>query len=263
MDNQLDPKVTPVKSADPVEVVKVAAAEQIEAKPTRRWRARVFNIYLVLATAGFGILVVLASMTNYFSIDLTVTRAVQTIKLPLFASLMEWVSFIGYPPQTYILTVAIVLLLFIIGLRWEAVIAFFAALGSGLLGQIIKIIVHRPRPGGNLVIVIQQLNSYSFPSGHVLFYIAFFGFLFFLVFTLLKPSLLRSILFVILGIPIALIGLSRIFVGDHWASDVVGAYLLGSLWLVLCVHIYRWGKTRFFVRQPLAPEGPEPTEKPA
>jgi len=58
---------------------------------------------------------------------------------------------------------------------------------------------------------------------------------------------------------VGLIGISRIDVGDHWASDVIGAYLFGSLCLVACVYIYRWGKTRFFVKQPLAPEKPEPT----
>jgi undecaprenyl-diphosphatase len=137
--------------------------------------------------------------------------------------------------------------------------AFAVAAGSGSLGQLIKIAVHRPRPGANLVTVLQQLNSYSFPSGHVLTYTAFFGFLFFLGYTLLKPSFARTILLVILGSLVALIGLSRIYVGDHWASDVTGAYLLGSLWLVLSIYIYRWGKTRFFVRQPLAPENPTST----
>jgi undecaprenyl-diphosphatase len=93
----------------------------------------------------------------------------------------------------------------------------------------------------------------------VLTYTAFFGFLFFLGYTLLKPSFARTILLAILGGLVGFIGVSRIYVGDHWASDVIGAYLLGSLWLVLCVTIYRWGKTRIFVRQPLASDAPEST----
>jgi membrane-associated phospholipid phosphatase len=92
----------------------------------------------------------------------------------------------------------------------------------------------------------------------VLFYSAFFGILIFLGYTLLKPSLGRTLLLVILGSPVALVGLSRIYLGDHWASDVAGAYLLGSLWLALSIAVYRWGKPRFFVRQPLAPEKPGP-----
>jgi membrane-associated phospholipid phosphatase len=249
-----EPVPTP---AGPIEAAKVTAAEQIAPKPTRHWRARVFQAYLLFATLGFGVLVVLASRTNYFSIDLSVTQAIQTINAAWFTNFMWSVSYIGYAPQMFILVAAVGLLLFGIGLRWEAVVAVAAAAGSTGLGQLIKLVVHRPRPGANMVNVIQQLNSYSFPSGHVLVYVAFFGFLIFLGYTLLKHSLARTALLVILGSQVALIGISRIYVGDHWASDVIGAYLLGSLWLVLSVFIYQWGKTRFFVKQPLAPEKPE------
>ena len=259
LETQSTPDATPTIGADPVKVDNVAAAEQIASKPTRRWRARVFQAYLVVATAGFGILVVLASMFSYFSVDLSITRAVQAINIAWFASFMWSVSIIGYAPQMVVLVAAVIVLLFVIGLRWEAVTALAAAIGSTGLGQLIKILVHRPRPGADLVNILQQLdNSYSFPSGHVLTYTAFFGFLFFLSYTLLKPSFARTVLLAILGALVALIGLSRIYVGDHWASDVIGAYLLGSLWLILSVSIYQWGKTRFFVRQPLAPEKPGP-----
>jgi membrane-associated phospholipid phosphatase len=252
-----EPASEPVPTpAGPIEAVKVAAAEQIAPKPTRHWRARAFQAYLILATLAFGILIVLASRTSYFSIDLSVTHAVQSINAVWFTNFMWSVSYIGYAPQMFILVAAITLLLFGVGLRWEAVVAVAAAAGSTGLGQLIKLAVHRPRPGAGLVNVIQQLDSYSFPSGHVLVYTAFFGFLIFLSYSLLKHSIARAALLVFLGSLVALIGISRIYVGDHWASDVIGAYLLGSLWLVLCVSIYQWGKARFFVRQPLAPEKP-------
>jgi len=150
-------------------------------------------------------------------------------------------------------------LLFVLGLRWEAVTALFAALGATGLGSLIKLVVHRPRPGTDLVHVVQQLNDSSFPSGHVLLYAAFFGFLIFLAYTLLKHSVARLDTLLILVSLVGLIGLSRVYLGDHWASDVTGAYLLGSLWLSLSIIVYRWGKTRFFVRQPLAPEKPGPS----
>jgi len=257
LETQPKPKVTPANAAAPVKAVKAAAAEQIAPKPVRRWRARIFQGYLVVATIAFGVLFVLAGMFNYFAADLSATRAVQSLNLTWFTSLMWSISWIGYSPQMFVLVGAVAVILFVVGLRWEAVVVLVAAVGSSSLGQLIKIIVHRPRPGADLVTVVQQLSSYSFPSGHTLTYVAFFGFLIFLGYTLLKPSFVRGVLFVILGGMIALIGISRIYVGDHWASDVIGAYLLGSLWLVLSVYIYQWGKTRFFVRQPLAPEKPE------
>jgi undecaprenyl-diphosphatase len=89
-----------------------------------------------------------------------------------------------------------------------------------------------------------------------MYYLGFLGFTGFLVFSLLKPSLKRSLLLVIIGMPIVLIGVSRIYLGEHWASDVLGSYLLGSLTLVAIIQFYRWGKTRFFVHQPVA-AGPQ------
>lgn len=248
METQIKPPAAPV----------AAVAKEIVPKPTRRWRARVFQVYLVVATVAFGILAVLASLFNYFPIDLSITRAVQFYNAAWFAGLMSVVSLPGYAPQSFVMVGAVIVLLFVIGLRWEAVAALLAGAGAAGLGSLIKLIVHRPRPGANLVNVVQQLNDPSFPSGHVLQYTAFFGFLIFLAYSLLKPSWGRTAIYLVLGSLVALVGLSRIYLGDHWASDVTGAYLLGSLWLALSITVYRWGKTRFFVRQPLAPEKPGP-----
>jgi undecaprenyl-diphosphatase len=103
-----------------------------------------------------------------------------------------------------------------------------------------------------MVNVLAIVNSYSFPSGHVMFYLGFFGFIWFLAFSLMKPSMKRGFLLVFFGGLAILIGASRIYVGEHWASDVVGAYLLGTLTLAVIIQFYRWGKTRFFIFQPVA-----------
>jgi len=117
-------------------------------------------------------------------------------------------------------------------------------------------VVYRPRPSPDLVHVLNQLPSSGFPSGHVLAATTFCGFLAFLGYSLLKPGALRKALLVGFGLFILLMGLSRIYEGHHWFSDVMGAYLFGSLWLALTIKIYRWGKPRFFVHQPVAPETP-------
>jgi undecaprenyl-diphosphatase len=96
----------------------------------------------------------------------------------------------------------------------------------------------------------------GFPSGHVLTFTALCGFLAFLVYTLLKPSWGRTTLLVTAFVLVILMGVSRIYQGQHWFSDVMGAYLLGSLWLALTIRVYRWGKPRFFSHQPVAPEVP-------
>jgi undecaprenyl-diphosphatase len=95
-----------------------------------------------------------------------------------------------------------------------------------------------------------------------MYYVGFFGFLWFLAYTLLKRSWLRTLILIVLGLLIALVGVSRVYLGQHWPSDVLGAYLLGSLCLVVAILFYRWGKTRFFVHQPVAPEKPKTAKTP-
>jgi undecaprenyl-diphosphatase len=221
--------------------------------PTRRTRARLFQAYVLVASATFVTLAVLAHTIAYFQLDLTITRLVQSYHGEWFTGLMYALSWIGFSPQCYYIGVVIVAVMFAAGLQWEGVCLAFTMIDT-LIGVAIKEIVFRPRPSPDLVHVLSELNSPAFPSGHVLMIVGFGGFLAFLAFTLLKPSPARTILLVVLCAVIALMGLSRIALGQHWFSDVMGAYLLGSLWLALSIRLYRWGKPRFFVHQPVAPD---------
>jgi membrane-associated phospholipid phosphatase len=241
------------RPATPRQILKGAVAP----RPTRRYRARLFQAYVLVASAAFVVLAVLAHTRAYFSLDLTITRFVQSYHGAWFSHLMYAVSWLGFGPQTWIIGISIVLALYLAGLRWEAVALAFSSLVL-LICLGVKAIVTRPRPSPDLVRVLFELNSPAFPSGHVLQMVCVGGFLAFLAFTLLKPSIGRTIALVVLGALTVLMGLSRIALGQHWFSDVVGAYLLGSLWLALTIRVYRWGKTRFFVHQPVAAD-PDPT----
>jgi membrane-associated phospholipid phosphatase len=230
-------------------------AAAIAPRPVRRRRAVVFQFSVLAASVLFVGLAVIARFVPYFPIDLKITLAVQRWHGQAFAQLMYGLSWLGFPPQVYIIAALAVVLLFAAGLRWEAVMTAFAALNTAL-GTLVKIIVNRPRPSPDLVHVIQQLPTNGFPSGHVLAFTAFCGFLAFLTYTLLKPSWGRVFILTVLGLIIGLMGLSRIYQGAHWFSDVMGAYLLGSLWLALTIKLYRWGKPRFFKGQRTAQEVP-------
>ena len=223
----------------------------------RRYRAEVFQGYMVLAVVVFFILAVVAHTVAYFTFDVTITQAVQTFNAGWFGELMYALSWIGFAPQVWAISLVVLLFLYASGLKWETVVSFVSLVGITALGTGIKLVVDRPRPSADLVNVISQLKDYSFPSGHVLYFTTFVGFLLFLVYTLLKHSWWRTSLLIILGGMVALIGVSRIYEGAHWASDVIAAYLLGSVWLGLSILLYRWGKPRFFVNQPIANEAKE------
>lgn len=248
---------TPVPEK-PIEHLKTAAetAARKETAPPwqRRVRHLVFRTALLLVAVSFSILAFLVTILTDLPFDLQFTQVVQGVKTPLFGSLMTVVSWPGFTPQSIILVALVSLAFYLFGLHWEAVMAFGgAALVEGI-NALVKFLIHRPRPAPDLVRVVKILDSYSFPSGHVMFYTAFLGFVWYLVFTLLKKSPFRTVLLILLAAFILLIGLSRVNQGQHWASDVIGAYLLGILTLVLIVAVYRWGKGKVFQRQPVAPQ---------
>lgn len=246
----------------PVEKMKDAAQKAAKAEttssPNREYRTLLFQASLVLAISAFAVLTYLVKTTPSFPIDLKLTQALQSINSPLFAMLMSLVSWVGYFPQSIIISLLIILPIYALGFHWEALSTLVAGIFSPFLGELVKQLIRRPRPTIDLVHVFRILNSYSFPSGHVMFYVGFFGFIWFLVYTLLKRSIRRTLLLLFLGGLIALVGVSRVYLGQHWPSDVLGAYLLGGVTLVGIIYFYRWGKNRFFVRQPVAP--PEPAD---
>jgi undecaprenyl-diphosphatase len=210
----------------------------IETHPAQRRRAAVFQVYALLGSVGFIALAIAAHFIPYFPIDLRVTRALQIYHGAAFDAVMRAESWMGFAPQTIYLGGAVLVTLFAAGLRREAVAAFFASLGS-VAGIAIKLVVYRPRPSADLVHVLRPLADTGFPSGHVLTATAFGGFLGFLVYTMIRQSGLRTAALTLIGFGVLLMGPSRIYLGQHWFSDVMGAYVLGSLWLALSIKLYR------------------------
>jgi len=236
------------------EAVQQAAKSEMSAPATRWYRTVLFRVGLFSAVGVFALLTFLVKTTPSFPIDLQITRAIQALDSPIVAGLMTAISWPGFAPQSMIITLLIAFLLYLYGLHWESVTSLMAALFSGLTNQLVKSLIQRPRPAVDLVDVLNVLNSYSFPSAHVMFYVSLFGFVWYLAYTLLKRSLKRSLLLGILGGFLLLVGVSRIYLGQHWASDVLGAYLLGGLLLVGIILFHQWGKKRFFLHQPVVPQ---------
>jgi membrane-associated phospholipid phosphatase len=240
----------------PIDKVKSAAQKGAQKEtapaPVRRRRAVLFQLGLLAVIAAFTILTVLVSKTAYFSYDFHITQSLQSITNPFISGLLTITSWAGDAPQAFIIPLIIIVLLFALGFRWEATASLAAAVLVSLLNVILKVAIHRPRPGADLVHVASNFGSYSFPSGHVMFYTGFFGFMIFLTYTLLKPSVKRILLMTLFGLHILLVGASRIYLGAHWFSDVIGAYLIGFVSLIGFILLYRWGKKRFFVQQPVA-----------
>jgi undecaprenyl-diphosphatase len=205
-----------------------------------------FQAYVVVAIVVFGALALLAHTTPYFHIDIAITHTLQALRSPGLDALMQAISWPGYNPQLILLIGIVAGLVYAFRLRWEAIMIGLSASSAQLLSDLLKAIIRRPRPPADLVYAFETLSDFGFPSGHVMFYLGFFGFLGFLSYRLLEPSWTRVLLFLIFGTLIGLVGLSRLYLGVHWASDIVGAYLIGSLVLALAIQLYYWGIPHFF-----------------
>jgi undecaprenyl-diphosphatase len=105
----------------------------------------------------------------------------------------------------------------------------------------VKSLVRRQRPiaGEKLRVVVAPLGGSSFPSGHVLTYVGFYGFAAYLAEVLIRPvALRRAVVGALLGL-VALVGPSRIQQGHHWFTDVTASYLLGTSYVVGLAALYR------------------------
>jgi membrane-associated phospholipid phosphatase len=197
------------------------------------------GIYAVL-TVIFGLLAWFVHVHPIIPVDVTITREFQESHALWLRDLMFAMSWLGFMP---ILFAAIVLLtgviFWLVNLRLEAILVVAQSGVSALLNEGIKVVVARPRPSDRLVDVLYRVHGLSFPSGHVMSYVAYFGLLFSLGIILLKRD--RWWHYLILIIPavfVLLIGPSRIYLGDHWATDVLGAYLIGGILLGISLWIY-------------------------
>lgn len=144
---------------------------------------------------------------------------------------------------TFIIIMSTILLLVI----ENKLIGFFTFLNlviSGGLNQILKLIVQRPRPVGYRLI---EESGYSFPSGHSMVSAAFYGFLIYLIYKNVKNKYIKYTLIVSLILLIVSIGISRIYLGVHYASDVLAGFLISICYLIIFTSII---KNKLFNNRP-------------
>ncbi len=105
-----------------------------------------------------------------------------------------------------------------------------------LLNQLLKYIIQRPRPEGYRLIAE---SGYSFPSGHSMVSMAFYGLIIYLIWKMVKNKKIKYISCGVLGLLIPMIGFSRIYLGVHYASDVIGGFAISIVYLLLFTNIAR------------------------
>ncbi|HET9981220.1 MAG TPA: phosphatase PAP2 family protein [Ktedonobacterales bacterium] len=226
------------------------AQAQVAREREPRWRilarGRVLLVVYIIVLIVVGLLAFAAHNTSVLPGDLPFTRELQESKSPIIAGLFYYVSALGFTVPSAAIEIVALLTLWLLRLRLEAIFLALSLLAD-LFGLIVKIVVGRQRPSPDLVHVVQQIQQPSFPSGHTLHYTVFYGFLIFITVTNFRPSWLRTVAIVAFALLIALVGPSRVYLGEHWPTDVVGGYLIGALCLAPLIAGYLWAKAHLMV----------------
>jgi len=192
-------------------------------------------IFLILIFIGLSVLIAYNPILQF---DINVSLAVQEYQAKWLDYLMLAISLFGELPWSLLSVLAVAAIFYVNKLKRES---YFIALVlfSGLVILGIKNIINRPRPTSFYVRLVEVNRFQSYPSGHVLSYVLFFGFLIVLMQNLKTiDKVWRNLITTISVFLVIMIAPSRIYLGAHWFTDTLGGFLLGLICLFPLTYFY-------------------------
>ncbi len=179
------------------------------------------------------VVVFLEILEDLFEIEMlkidiiTYEVVIKNIRNSFLTAFFKFITFLG--SQYTILFITLLSFIFIKNKKVPIAILTNSIIIT-VLNILLKNIVDRPRPQGYRII---EETGYSFPSGHSMISMAFYGLILYIIFTNCKNKKIRNTLCVFFIVLIFLIGFSRIYLGVHYASDVLGGFLISISYLIL------------------------------
>lgn len=157
--------------------------------------------------------------------------AVHQLASPMLTATMRGLSFVG---STIALTIATIFVVVRFAMRkWkrEAILFALTMMGAGLLNITLKLAFKRPRPAP--FFNLSPPESYSFPSGHSLTSAVFFGALAAILTARIQSRQVRAAIWIVSTVMFLLIGLSRIYLGVHYTTDVIAGFAAALIWILV------------------------------
>ena len=181
----------------------------------------------VITLIGFIIISYLLFTNRLDAFDNTIYEIIKCIRCSFCDRFFKIITYLGNTIPVVVITIALLIYLD----KHDRIILGSSMIVTLCINQIIKHLIKRPRPPVEERLITQ--NGYSFPSGHSMMALCLYGVLIYFVMTKVKDKKKKIFLVSILSLIILLIGLSRIYVRVHYPSDVLGAYLLTILILII------------------------------
>ncbi|MBJ9991111.1 phosphatase PAP2 family protein [Paenibacillus sp. S28] len=184
----------------------------------------------------FVIMMVLVGADRIAWFDQSIIDAVQGMENEGLTRIMRGFTFLGSSLVATLLSVIAFLFLWLVLRHRKELLMFLLSVGgSEIWNIIIKNWMQRQRPNTHRLI---EISGFSFPSGHSMAAFALYGTLTYLLWRHI-PALAGRIAMIVIGVALTLlIGISRIYLGVHYPSDVFGGYLASATWLMLSIYIF-------------------------
>lgn len=189
------------------------------------------SIISIIALLLFSIITIILLKGLTESLDTKIHNLVINLRTPLLTNIMLIITNL-----CSVIGIIIISIIFLIIYRKKQIFHYIVInlVNSILLSQLFKLIIRRDRP---ININIIEETGFSYPSGHSMVSMAFFGLFAYLIYKNMKNLFLKTILITLLIIIIILIGFSRIYLGVHYFSDVIGGFLISFAYLMTFINL--------------------------
>jgi undecaprenyl-diphosphatase len=209
----------------------------------RELSLRLLLSFLICIVFGSIFTYIASAISNETIVDFDspIISFVQGLESDGLTTIMKTFTTIGSTPFVILFTLAGMGILLYKRHRAQAFLLFVAIAGSGLLNIILKTIYKRARPELHRIV---DIGGFSFPSGHTMLAFSLYAVLAFIVWRNLKTTVSRIVLFLFAVFMILMIGVSRIYLGVHYPSDVTAGIFASALWMTIATTVYTWYQER-------------------
>jgi undecaprenyl-diphosphatase len=195
-------------------------------------------IISVVCIVGFSLMSLLISDHKIVQFDSNVIAAIQGMESPGLTKVMKFFTFIGSAPFVIVLSIILLFFLYkVLHHRMELILLIASIFGSAALNGLLKQFFHRVRPNLHRLI---DVGGYSFPSGHAMSAFTVYVILTFLLWRHIPSKWGRTLLILFSFFMILSIGTSRIYLGVHYPSDIVGGYFASGFWVAIAIWFFQY-----------------------
>ncbi|WP_318509253.1 phosphatase PAP2 family protein [Bacillus sp. T3] len=201
-------------------------------------------IISVVSLIGFSMMALTISSHHIALFDKAVISFVQGFENPTLTSIMKIFTYIGNTKSVIVVSLLVLFFLFLtLKNHSEFVLFTIFIIATPILNGILKNFFHRARPDLHRLI---EIGGYSFPSGHAMNAMAAYGMIAFLLWRHLRSALGRTVLILICSVFILMIGISRIYLGVHYPSDIIAGYFASGFWLSTVIWFFQRYREKLF-----------------